>query len=123
MIRARWAAWRAGREARVEREREARRRWAERLARERGAEIEAVVAAWRAEVSGLDPRLRDLVITVTAGDMLHVEFELGEEWFDAHAEGGLDSYAFADGTGHFEDSVLREDVPAHVVGLFAAVLP
>ncbi|WP_440902458.1 hypothetical protein [Actinosynnema sp.] len=123
MIRARWAAWRAGREARVEREREARRRWAERLARERGAEIEAVVAAWRAEVSGLDPRLRDLVITVTAGDMLHVEFELGEEWFDAYAEGGLDSYAFADGTGHFEDSVLREDVPAHVVGLFAAVLP
>ncbi|WP_143116305.1 hypothetical protein [Lentzea xinjiangensis] len=77
-----------------------------------------LVRSWREEISRLDPRLRELVITADHGDFWHLSFDLGEVSHEA-ISGDLETFAFVDETGYFEDEVPAAGVPQRVVQLFA----
>ncbi|WP_157528581.1 hypothetical protein [Nocardia sp. NRRL S-836] len=80
--------------------------------------VAELVRSWQAEITRLDPRLRDLVITADHGDFWHLSFELGETWHEA-VSGDLGTFAFPDHAGYFEDEVPAAGVPRRVVELFA----
>ena len=72
------------------------------------------------DISNWDnPRLADLVITADIGDVRHFSFELGEEYFDAMADGNLETFVFPDEAGYFEDAVARAEVPRRIVELYS----
>lgn len=77
-----------------------------------------LVRSWQAEIARLDPRLRELVITADHGDFWHLSFELGEVSHEA-VSGDLETFAFPDEAGYFEDEVPAAEVPRRMVQLFA----
>ncbi|WP_154697675.1 hypothetical protein [Lentzea guizhouensis] len=80
--------------------------------------VDDLVRSWQEEIARLDPRLRDLVITVDHGDFWHLSFDLGETSHEA-ISGDLETFAFTDGSGYFEDEVAVAGVPRRLVQLFA----
>ncbi len=80
-----------------------------------------LVRSWRDEIVRLDPRLRGLLIIADHGDFWHVSFELGEEYHDA-ISGDLETFAFPDELGYFDDDVAAAAVPQRVVQLFSCAL-
>ncbi len=85
---------------------------------EEQAVVSDLVRLWQEGLARLDPRLRDVVISYDHGDFWHFSFALGDTDHEA-VSGDLETFAFVDESGCFDDEVPAAGVPRRLAELFA----
>lgn len=91
-----------------------------------GADIlDTLVVNWKDRVQYLCPQLAGLVVAAEyaefeGGDAAHWHFyfEVGDDYLEAVSNERLESFAFADDAGYFDDFVVRAEVPQRIVDRF-----